>query len=269
MPFYGQVWRQRTGPVLWVSVVHDESLLVARDLRRNPPPPVKRTNSDTDWDLLAPRVPDRAPEIIPPIYDSDELEDDDSDEESDNSCPEDDHDEESSTSRPEDDQGGFGGFDYGDYNDTTEESSEMARLEFEGQEKLTKLREYRETKLLPLAQALDDHGLHASLSIMPDPTPENLSDLTQWANEYIAKRQEREEMQAKALSFSNRVHHLIQAVDHALEYEPTHRHIHEIPDPTTAYSSTMLDWADNWFRIEEQGAVMDTWSPRRRGNMFA
>jgi hypothetical protein len=251
MPFYGQVWRQRTVPVLWVSDVHDESLLVSRDLRQNSTPPIRRTNSDTNVDLL---LPDRAPEIEPPIYDSDELEDDDSD-------------EEGGASRPEGDQGGFDDFGYDDYNDMTEESSEMAQLEDVGWEKLMKLRNLRD-ELLPLLQALEEQAGHISISVMPDAIPQNHSDLMHWAREYHEKQWEREEKQAEALLYFKRLHHLMQAIDHALEYEPTHRHIHEIPDPITANHSTMLNWADNWFSIQVQRAVKDTWSPERRGNMF-
>jgi hypothetical protein len=40
MPFYGQVWRQTTTPILWMDGVHDISLLKARDLRRNSGPPL-------------------------------------------------------------------------------------------------------------------------------------------------------------------------------------------------------------------------------------
>jgi hypothetical protein len=113
---------------------------------------------------------------------------------------------------------------------------------------------------------MDEQAGNLSISVMPDPIPANQRDLMEWAREYHAERWEREAMQTKALSFAKRLHHLIQAINHALKYEPTHRHLREIPKPTDL--STMMDWGDKWYRIEVQGAVTDTWSQEMRGVMF-
>jgi len=249
MPFYGQVWRQSTVPVLWIAGIHDESLLVVRDLRPNSAPPILGTTSEAT--VLHFSAPDNAPEIEPADYYSDEVEDEEDDEDS--YCD-------------EDDEGGFSDFG-GIGNDNDEYLQDLARREFEGQEKLGKLHTYHD-ELLLLAQAMDDQASHASVSVMPDPTPQNTSDLMKWAIEYHAKRQERKEKEQKALSYSKRLHHLIQALEHALEYEPTHLHIREIQDPTKAQTSTMMDWTENWYSLENGWVMRATWSPDRRGNMF-
>src|SRR5579859_6039021 len=40
MPFYGEVWRQTTPPILWVSGFHDPSRLEVRDLRSDTAAPI-------------------------------------------------------------------------------------------------------------------------------------------------------------------------------------------------------------------------------------
>jgi hypothetical protein len=92
MPFYGQVWRQSSSPVLWVEGKHDPSQLKAHSLRREPEitaqpilaaaPTVdtevtggNRTSMD---DLNEPFNP--AHDIEPPLFDTDDEEDEDEDE---------------------------------------------------------------------------------------------------------------------------------------------------------------------------------------------
>ena len=95
MPFYGEVWRQSSHPLLWVAGVHDVSLLKVRDLQLQPQtlepssqaPPVLVSAENLDHgtsldDLDEPFRP--VLEIEPAIYDSDdEEEDEDEDEDED------------------------------------------------------------------------------------------------------------------------------------------------------------------------------------------
>jgi len=233
-------------PILWIAGLHDESRLFVRDLQPNSGTPILGRNPEANMDLLNPSAEDETSEIEPELY---ELEDDELE----------DGNREDSW-RDEDDEGGFGDI-------TGECLEDLARREFEGQGKLGKLRAYRE-QLLILAEAMEDQTSHANLSVMPDPTPENTADLLKWANEYHARRQEMEEKKAKALSYSKKLHHLIHALEHTLEYEPTHPHVRETPDPTTAQHATMMKWGENWHRLENGRVMVPTWSPSRSGNIF-
>jgi hypothetical protein len=40
MPFYGEVWRQTSPPILWVADFHDQDRLAVRDLRANSTAPI-------------------------------------------------------------------------------------------------------------------------------------------------------------------------------------------------------------------------------------
>src|SRR5277367_3242712 len=68
MPFYGEVWRQTTPPILWVAGVHDTDRLLVRDLRANSGPPVLADGVDRDSLNQLPAQPSMfVPE--PPVYD--------------------------------------------------------------------------------------------------------------------------------------------------------------------------------------------------------
>jgi hypothetical protein len=93
MPFYGEVWRQSSHPLLWVAGVHDVSLLKVRDLQLQPPtspepssqaPPVIVAAENLDHgisldDLDEPFRP--VLEIEPALYDSDDEEEDEDEDE--------------------------------------------------------------------------------------------------------------------------------------------------------------------------------------------
>jgi hypothetical protein len=92
MPFYGEVWRQSSHPLLWVAGVHDVSLLKVRDLQLQPQtlepssqaPPVIVAAENLDHgisldDLDEPFRP--VLEIEPALYDSDDEEEDEEEEE--------------------------------------------------------------------------------------------------------------------------------------------------------------------------------------------
>jgi len=245
-------------PVLWITGLHDESRLFVRDLTPNSAPPILGTNSEESGDPLNPSAQHDLLESEPSLC---ELEDDDfefTEFEGGNS--------EQDRWYDEGDEGGFGGSDgFGDF--TGESSEELTQREFQGQEKLGKLRIYRD-ELLLLSHAIDEQGSHACISVMPEPTPENTAELMRWAIECQAKRQEMEQKRAKTLAYFKRLHHLIQALGNTLEYEPTHPHIRETPDPTTAQTITMMNWVENWYRFENGRVMLPTWSPGRRGNMY-
>jgi hypothetical protein len=96
MPFYGEVWRQTTAPVLWVKKFHyhsenlDFGLLKTRDLRLNSEPPILLTNDERRrlQDMLKetdPSGPEREVdenplEVLRDSSDEEDVEDDDMDE---------------------------------------------------------------------------------------------------------------------------------------------------------------------------------------------
>jgi hypothetical protein len=92
--------------------------------------------------------------------------------------------------------------------------------------------------------------------------------MMEWANRWHDQAREREERRRALNSYYSRLQHLFEAVEDALQYEPTHRHIREIPDPTIANTPGMMNWADRWFALQNGRVRRPTWSAERRDNMF-
>jgi hypothetical protein len=265
MPFYGQVWRQSNVPVLWVAGVHDESLLVVHDLRHSPTPfkPILRSFSDhvnLSRPLPAHPVPDT--EFEPVHYDSDDEEEDEiiAEKESEILEPGDGEGGEFGAWNDDDDSGGLGG-------DRCEPETDYSQLEREGEEKVENLHLYL-SQVGRLAQALESQVDRPEVSLVPDPTSTNPADMMEWANRWHDQAREREERRRALNSYYSRLQHLFEAVEDALQYEPTHRHIREIPDPTIANTPGMMNWADRWFALQNGRVRRPTWSAERRDNMF-
>jgi hypothetical protein len=262
IPFYGQVWRQPFVPPLWVAGVHDESLLIVRDLQAsNPHPPILQLREAVPSPLNNAVI-----DIEPDEHfdtDEDEVEEEEG-EEGDNSEERSEKDTTRDAVDGEEDQweddGGFNDDDFGAYLDET------ARLESDGIRKIAQLRQYH-NDLLRIAQAVESEAGNPHVSLMPELTPQNMADVGAWATRWHAEQRQREEMVEKVRSFEMRLHHLIQACQNALEYGPTHLYIREIPGPTISNTPAMMDWADSWHRLQNGTVRRPTWSPDRRRNM--
>ena len=85
MPFYGQVWRQTTTPILWIYGVHDISLLNVRDLRPNSGLPLlSRYLGEDERRALIDEAEANPPEfdnLLEVLFDSSDEEDADSEDE--------------------------------------------------------------------------------------------------------------------------------------------------------------------------------------------
>ena len=271
MPFYGQVWRQSTVPVLWVADVHDESELVVHDLRlSNTSNPILRA-SPASVDLAAPFPIDPVPEIEPVVYDEDDIDEDEDDDE--DQRPAGNPDETVGSEEPKDDERGeFGSLvddddDAGGFWQDNWESAADSQLELEGEEKMFKLRLYF-GQICRLARALESQVDHPEISLAPDLSSTSASAMMEWANRWHDQEREREERGRQLRSYYTRLQHLSQALEDALQYEPTHRHIGEIPDPTIANTPAMMNWGDRWFTLQNGRVRKPTWSQERRDNMF-
>lgn len=273
MPFYGQVWRQSTVPVLWVADEHDESELVVHDLRlSNTSKPILRA-SPASVDLVAPFPIDPVPEIEPVVYDDDDIDEDDEDDNEDQR-PAGNPDESVGPEEPKDDERGeFGALvddddDAGGFGqDNWESAADYSQLELEGEEKMFKLRLYF-GQICRLARALESQVDHPEISLAPDLSSTSASAMIEWANRWHDQEREREERGRQLHSYYTRLQHLSQALEDAMQYEPTHRHIGEIPDPTIANTPAMMNWGDRWFTLQNGRVRKPTWSQERRDNMF-
>jgi len=251
MPHYGQVWRQPCVPPLWVSGIHDESLLVVRELQiSNDSPPILSTNILATVDLLTPASNTFTHSIEGGEYYDSEEEDDDDDDRSDQRSVQD-----------------SGYEDEGGLDDGFADAEEDARLELEGEQKIKELREYH-GKLLRLAHAVESEVSHPHISLMPDPISENTAAMMEWADRWDAEQQRREERGEKVRAYARRLHHLIQACENALEYPATHPYLRQIPEPTIAHTSALMDWADSWHVLQHGYVMRPTWGLDRARNMF-
>ena len=93
-------------------------------------------------------------------------------------------------------------------------------------------------------RALEPEASYPHVSLMPGPTPQNTSSMMEWATRWHAVQQKREERKEKLRSYCKQLHHLIQTCENALEYEPSHPYIRQIPAPTIANTPAMMDWAE-------------------------
>lgn len=186
MPFYGEIWRQSSTPVLWVAGVHDPSLLTVHDLRRqvatlNPP---ILTERPVDVEPDAPRNP--AFDIEPAQYSTDDEDEDYEDDES----------EKSDGERNEDN----GSVDENDWDewleDTLEDDAEcaldeFAQREFEGEQIVAGVDAFC-AAIMRVHEALIDaksYALtHPRLKEIPRLTAENMPAVMRWADNWHALR---------------------------------------------------------------------------------
>ena len=79
MPFYGEVWRQSTVPLLWVSPIHTPDQLVVRDLRANTSTPPILGHRPSNIEPDAPNREENTPVELPEIDSDDEYSEEDED----------------------------------------------------------------------------------------------------------------------------------------------------------------------------------------------
>jgi hypothetical protein len=250
MPFYGQVWRQSSPPLLWIAGKHDPGLLCVHDLQKRQP------------ETLAPETP------VPPILTSPIIDDDtssggtflddlnqtftsvlrlepalcDSDDEYESDYEEDWDDEE--------DEGGDGSDGERDINQSSDDgnagksSKKIGRTEVEAED--------------------DEWDYGAGDTGFGDDEDSEDEDALLFS-QHEAQGEEIMEGVEKLDALAQR---LRETFEDLRSYPLTHPHLRELPRMTPDNINNVLKWSENWHKLKHVRNMPGTWSNVRRGNMF-
>lgn len=247
MPFYGEVWRQTTPPILWVAGIHNIDRLLVRDLRANSGPPVLSDGVDRDSLNQLPAQPSKfAPE--PPVYD-----------------PADEEEERETLGRSEkgnadgtDGEGGDGlSQGEGEESDDGDKDSDDSEWDFGNGD--------------PDGEEFDEEGFDeeeweddGSWGLQCEQTEEE----SEYAKEY-AEREYRGEQVQEAWDLLGRQMAMMQlVVEEIKSYPSTHHHLQEIPMASIDNFKACFDFAVRRKKLQNMNTMPTTFGRSRRGNVF-
>ena len=251
MPFYGQVWRQSSPPLLWVAGKHDPSLLRVHDLQRQPENPVPEAQP---LPILASSIANddasgggsilddinqtftSALRLEPALCDSEDEYQSDYEEDWDEA----------------EHESGVGGDGEGDIAQNREDGSagkshgEMGRSE---------------------ADAEDDEWDYGvgDTGFGDDDDAEDEDEDAMLFSQHEARGEAIMEGVELLDALAMR---LRETFEDLRTYPLTHPHLRELPQMTPDNIHNVFKWSENWHKLKHVRNMPGTWDPMRKGNMF-